>query len=407
VHNSVKPVDSASQPYTLFFVSSCPEDWGGSEELWAQAAILLAQAGHNVHIFKTNVKRQHPRVQALLAANCTVTDLYQLPPLTIRLRNRLLPVRWQRTTAQRGQQILQKALQSLQPQLTLIAQGNNYDGVTFADVCRQVGYPFALVAQKAVHFLFPYDRERVVVQAAYQSALKCFFVSQHNLELTRQQLSMRLPRAEVVFNPVNPFVQEAFANPVGLPMAQDGVIRLACVARLDVLDKGQDLLLTVLAQPKWRLRPLTITLFGAGPHQKAIEELVLFLNLDDQVSLGGHVSNPIVIWQTHHALVLPSRSEGLPLALVEAMLCCRPAIATDAGGIAELLVDNLTGFLASTPSVEAIDEALERAWHRRHEWEQMGKIAAQHARATVPSNAAQLFSKHLLQLTASLEPTTK
>ncbi|NEU70041.1 glycosyltransferase family 4 protein [Spirosoma agri] len=398
----MKPVDSTSRFYTLFFVSSCPEDWGGSEELWAQAAILLAQAGHCVHVFKTNVKRQHPRIQALLAANCTVTDLYQVPSLRIRLRNRLLPIRWQHTTAQRGQQILRQALLAQQPHLTLVAQGNNYDGAAFADVCRRYEHPFALVAQKAVHFLFPYDHERAVIQAAYQSALKCFFVSQHNLELTRRQLSMRLPQAEVVFNPVNPFVQEAFVSPIVPQIAQDGVIRLACVARLDVLDKGQDLLLTVLAQPKWRSRPITVTMYGAGPHRKAIEELVLFLNLDGKVSLGGHVPNPAVIWQTHHALVLPSRSEGLPLALVEAMLCSRPAIATDAGGIAELLINNQTGFLASTPSVEAIDEALERAWHRRDEWQQMGVVAAQHARATVSSDAAQSFSKHLLRLTASL-----
>jgi glycosyltransferase involved in cell wall biosynthesis len=44
------------------------------------------------------------------------------------------------------------------------------------------------------------------------------------------------------------------------------------------------------------------------------------------------------------------------------MLCGRPAIAHDAGGIAELLVDNETGFLAAAATVGALDAALERAW---------------------------------------------
>lgn len=384
-------------------VSSCPEDWGGSEELWAQTARLLVQAGYQVRIFKTNVNPDHPRMQALRDAGCSITDLYQLLPWPARLVNRLLPNRWRQYPAQRGLHLLQRALRKLQPRLTVVSQGNNFDGTAYADVCRQGKHPYTLIAQKAVNFLFPYDGERTSIQQVYQSALRCYFVSRHNLALTRQQLSLPLPQAEVVFNPFNvAFNSEDY---LPFPSLANG-FRLACVARLDVFDKGQDMLLDVLAQPKWRGRPLHVTFFGAGPHRQAISELVQFMDLADRVRFGGYVPDPAAIWQTHHALLLPSRSEGLPLALVEAMLCGRPALATNAGGVAELLVDNVTGFLAATPSVADIDEALERAWDRRADWPQIGAQAARHARANVPPDAAALFCSRLLNLVspASTDP---
>ena len=57
-----------------------------------------------------------------------------------------------------------------------------------------------------------------------------------------------------------------------------------------------------------------------------------------------------MIWAEHHALVLPSRFEGMPLVVVEAMLCGRPCIVTDVGGNAELIRDGINGFLAKAPT---------------------------------------------------------
>jgi len=99
-------------------------------------------------------------------------------------------------------------------------------------------------------------------------------------------------------------------------------------------------------------------------------------------------------------LVLPSRCEGLPLALVEAMWCSRPAVVTDVGGNAELCVDDETGFVAGAPTPGVFGQALERAWGRRHEWQFMGQQARRRAEELIPKDPVGDFCS---QLTACVE----
>jgi glycosyltransferase involved in cell wall biosynthesis len=281
----------------------------------------------------------------------------------------------------------------------LISQGGNYDGFLFAEVCRQLGLPYALLAQKATDSAAPPHQERALVQQSYRSARRSFFVSRHNLELTQLQLGMYLPAAEVVWNPY----KVPFGAELPWPAAPNDVVRLACVARLFLPDKGQDLLLQVLAQPRWRQRPVQLTLYGAGPDESALHDMIVYLGLQAQVRLGGHVADITQLWREHHALVLASRHEGLPLALVEAMLAGRPTIATAAGGIAELLVDEETGFLAASPTFQALDDALERAWAARAHWPEIGTRARTAARARVPADAPALLACKLLALKPQYE----
>ncbi len=72
-----------------------------------------------------------------------------------------------------------------------------------AEVCRKLELKYAIASQKAVDF-FPPDKYRSTVRSAYQLAVKCFFVSQHNLDLTQQQIGVKLSNAQVVLNPFAP-----------------------------------------------------------------------------------------------------------------------------------------------------------------------------------------------------------
>lgn len=101
---------------------------------------------------------------------------------------------------------------------------------------------------------------------------------------------------------------------------------------------------------------------------------------------------------SHHGLVLPSRCEGLPLVLVEAMLSGRVAIVTNVAGNTEVLTDDVTGFVAAAPTEDALDEAMERAWRRRGEWRAIGSTAATRIRELVPPDPAGDLAAELLRV---------
>lgn len=206
---------------------------------------------------------------------------------------------------------------------------------------------------------------------------------------------MSLTHSEVVRNPVLAGARGTLTWPAQAPL-----YRWACVARLWVLDKGQDILLNLLAQPKWRSRPLLVSLVGQGVQGEALRGRATQLGLSN-IEFLGQISDIESVWAHHHMLILPSRAEGLPLAAVEAMMCGRPCVLTDVGGNAELIKNDQTGFLAGNASESALDEAMERAWRCRGQWSAMGEEAARQVRNLVDHDPAMRLTRALIDLALS------
>ena len=80
------------------------------------------------------------------------------------------------------------------------------------------------------------------------------------------------------------------------------------------------------------------------------------------------------------------------------MLCGRMAVVTNVGRAAELVDDNASGFIAPAATAELVDEALERAWQRRHEWQAMGQRAAIAIRQRHSLRPAEDFADRILEL---------
>lgn len=116
----------------------------------------------------------------------------------------------------------------------------------------------------------------------------------------------------------------------------------------------------------------------------------------ERISFCGHVFDIPSVWQQNHMLALPSRYEGLPLALVEAMWCGRPAVVTHVGGNAELCLDGQTGFVAEAATAGSFDAALERAWEQREAWCQLGRNARLRAEQLIPRDPISLFCEELI-----------
>jgi glycosyltransferase involved in cell wall biosynthesis len=114
--------------------------------------------------------------------------------------------------------------------------------------------------------------------------------------------------------------------------------RLAEIKRLDVF-------LEAMALVVRRLPQVTATLVGDGPLRGELEGMVRRLHVDHRVRFAGFHAD-VRLWLAQSRLyVLSSDSEGLPLALMEAMMSGLPVVATDVGDIRDLVKDGVSGFV--------------------------------------------------------------
>jgi len=130
---------------------------------------------------------------------------------------------------------------------------------------------------------------------------------------------------------------------------------IGSIGRLDAM-KGHDILLRAVAQ----LDGVQVVILGEGGQRTDLEKLADELKVSDRLQLPGWVDNPRAYLPQFDIFAMPSRSEGFPLAIVEAMLAARPVVATRVGSVAEAVTDGETGLLVNKDDVEGLTAALRR-----------------------------------------------
>jgi glycosyltransferase involved in cell wall biosynthesis len=353
----------------LFITTHESGRWGGSEYLWSAAADKLARSGAEVHVSVKDWGARLKQVEDLRSAGCRIFRRPFPPSYSDRIKRRLLRASYERSHL--------RAVGKTSD-LIFISQGGNYDGLLWMEAAREEGLRYAVISHAANEQWWPPDPIAERLMRAYSAASGVYFVSQANLELTRSQCLSSLPRAAVIRNPFNVRYDAKPAWPASAAQA----LSLACVARLDIVQKGQDLLFQVLCRPHWRERNVRVVLAGSGVHERSLRAMAANLHLEN-VEFAGFVDDIEAFWGQHHALVLPSRYEGMPLTLVEAMFCHRAAVVTDVASHRELIRDNVNGFVAKAASADLLDEALNRLWENRHRLREMGEVAARDVRQWV------------------------
>ena len=365
--------------------------WGGSEELWSRAAAELLRRGHQVALNCQRWPDTPAPLQRLIELGATPhfrsrfrlgrslrRSLEKLSLLQLRF------VRWLRNT---------------RPDFVVISFSWHGDDPQIANTCRLLGIPYAILLQAAGTSFWIPERSLADFRSAYTHARCCYFVSEENRETLQSNLGTEISRYEIVDNP---FTIRREATPAW--PATEEVWKLACVARVHFPSKSQDLLVRVLRVPKWRARPLKVTLWGHDQgFLRQLQGMIDFYGLQEQISYGGFTDDVESLWSEHHGLLLPSRMEGNALSLVEAMMCGRIPITTNVGRAAELIDDNESGFIAPAATAELIDESLERAWQRRHDWAAMGKQAARAIRERHSLSPDEDFADRLLALASGTQ----
>lgn len=162
-------------------------------------------------------------------------------------------------------------------------------------------------------------------------------------------------RLELLPNPLPAGVQ------VPTDQGQSRQLEVLALARLQP-QKGLDLLIRAFAAlPAQRRQGWRLTLVGEGPERATLEALCQDLALEAWVQFEGFRSDPRGYLQRASIFALPSRFEGMPNALLEAMAAGLPSVVSDASpGPLEMVRDGIEGLVVPSEDVPALARALER-----------------------------------------------
>ncbi len=122
--------------------------------------------------------------------------------------------------------------------------------------------------------------------------------------------------------------------------------------------KGYDILLSAFARLREQVPEARLCLVGDGPQRDELERASRSLGLERAVEFAGALGKEAIrqrLW-TADAFVMSSRSEGMPLALLEAMACGVPCVATRVGGVPGILEGR--GILVEPENPKALAEGM-------------------------------------------------
>lgn len=136
--------------------------------------------------------------------------------------------------------------------------------------------------------------------------------------------------------------KESLRRRLGLP---NGPLLLG-IGRLSK-EKGFDRLVRAMPEVLARVPNATLLLAGEGPERTALERLAAAAALPDRIRFLGRVEDVANLLRAVNVVCVPSRSEGLGLAAIEAMASGVPVVATAVGGLTEVVEDGVTGYLAA------------------------------------------------------------
>lgn len=122
--------------------------------------------------------------------------------------------------------------------------------------------------------------------------------------------------------------------------------------------KGVDVLIAALDLLQ-HVRPgVRALIVGSGPLKEELEETAHAFQLDERVKFLGHRDDVPRLLAAADLLVLPSRYEGMPNVVLEAMTACKPVVATAAPGTTEVVLDGATGLLVPLDDANALARAI-------------------------------------------------
>jgi len=359
--------------------------WGGSEELWQRSAVVLLNRKHSVCVNY----RHWPR---------KVTQLDRLASLGAMVHRRSYPNQiingWFGRKTEVPLDALADArqwLRATKPDYVLVTLGYHVDRLEIGDACREMGIPYSINVQCASDHNFVNENWVDRFRVWYRSADQVMVVSNENLLKVETNIGAKLTNTVQIDNPSKVTSDSELAWP------QTDELRMACVGRIHLQSKGQDLIVRALSKPIWKDRKWHVSFYGSNQgNLKQLEALIENSGVAEKFSIEGY-SDVEEIWANNNALILGSRYEGAALVVVEAMRAGRAVIATDTGRNRELVDHGETGFIADAATIDLLEGAIDQAYNARERLQSMGEVAKKRILDRYPESPEKDLADRLIE----------
>ena len=337
---------------------------GGQELFLLEACRGLARRGHNVsllYVSEGNLLEDYQKI----CSHVVKVDSFKIDRSTIARAFNFLADIWKTPTSR--------------------------DSVVFSNRYHDVLFPSALAFAKNIsHVSFlqlpPLGHDFPRPLALGLKGVKKFIALSNQTKLDWVKSGLDEEKIEIVHGGTNP---EKFkpSNDFSLTRKEWNIPEntriVSYVGRLDK-EKGLETLIKAFALlPKGNVN--TRLLIAGKPlsqgeeYKKSLEQLVIYLGIEQEVNFLGHVANPASVYQVSDVTVLPSLwSEPFGRTNIESMACGTPVVASRTGGITEILTGEFEKGLFEPGNEQDLAATLSQILHWRDKDPDLGKRCRAH-----------------------------
>lgn len=269
--------------------------------------------------------------------------------------------------------------------LRRIFKGGKFDAIiTFTHDSNMLGMPLAKLAgiraRVGTHLGeirgMSKWRERLHTFLVNSGVIQSLVASSARTKNNAVEAGVNPQRITTIYNAIMPFDvahidREAVRQKIGLKKED---VFLVAVGRL-VYEKGHEFLVDAMSDVAKGHPHAVAGICGAGPLRDSLQAQIDGLNLRDKVMLLGQWDAIPELLAASDVFVLPSRWEGLPMALLEGMMAGLPVIATRVEGVDEVVQPGVHGLLVPLESPRELAQAIIQLLRSPQERRRMGRAA--------------------------------
>ncbi len=367
----------------------CYPSIGGSGIVATELGKSLSRRGHQIHFISYDVPRKLEGADEAFHFHHVDAPLYPLfrfPPYTLALASKIYEV-------------------CLENTLDVLHVHYAVPHSTSAFLAKEMLCSRGHRKMKVITTLHGTDTELVgqmpsykpVVEFSIDSSNAVTAVSQHLKQSTLDQFTIHRP-IQVIHNPIDTELFSPPAEPKDFQSTPKNVIHVSNfrpVKRITDAIQVFDLISAAV--------PAKLTFIGEGPDRSAADMQVCRLGLKEHVEFLGPRTNVSEIMKHADLLISTSESESFGLTIAEAMACEVPVVATEVGGVPEVVEDGVSGLLAPVGDVQMLAEEAIRILTQPDLHRSLGQAGRKRIRDRFSMEAITTQYEQLYEQTLQLE----